>query len=228
MATVSNLSQIKQYDPLATAAKAGNDVTSTKDMTQNFLKMLTTQLRNQDPMNPTDTASMTTQLAQLNMVDSINQMKGTMTSLLSQIQSSDFMNYSSSVGKYAMAASKSLSFDGKTPMNLGAQLVNDVSSVLATISDDKGNVIAKEILGAHSTGMVNFSWDGTDSDGKPVAAGKYSIALSALSTEGGTFTPDSFVASMVAAIGKDSNKNPLLTLADGRAVAPSDIAQWIA
>ncbi len=228
MATVSNLSLIKQYDPLAAKTAATSDPTSTKDMTQNFLKMLTAQLQNQDPMNPTDTASMTTQLAQLNMVDGINQMKSTMTSLLSQIQSSDFMNYSSSVGKYAMAASKSLSFDGQTPINLGAQLANDVSSVLATISDEQGNVVAKEILGAHSAGMVNFSWDGTDSNGEPVAAGKYNIALSALSAEGSTLTPESYVASMVAAIGKDSNKNPLLTLADGRAVPPSDIAQWIA
>jgi flagellar basal-body rod modification protein FlgD len=227
MATVSNLSLIKQYDPLAAKTAATNDPTSTKDMTQNFLKMLTAQLQNQDPMNPTDTASMTTQLAQLNMVDGINQMKSTMTSLLSQIQSSDFMNYSSSVGKYAMAASKSLSFDGQTPINLGAQLANDVSSILATISDEKGNVIAKETLDAHKAGLVNFLWDGVDSNGEPVAAGTYNIALSAVSTEGNPFIPDSYVASMVAAIGKDSNKNPLLTLADGRTVAPSDIAQWV-
>lgn len=228
MATVSNLSLIKQYDPQAAAAKAGNDVTSTKDMTQNFLKMLTAQLRNQDPMNPTDTASMTTQLAQLNMVDGINQMKGTMTSLLSQIQSSDFMNYSSSVGKFAMAAAKALSFDGQTPVNLGAQLAEDVSSLTATITDETGKVLAKETLGAKKAGMVNFAWDGIDSDGQPVAAGKYNIALSALSAAGSPLTPDSYVASMIAAIGKDANKNPLLTLVDGRAVAPSDIAQWIA
>lgn len=227
MATVSNISQIKQYDPTAKAA-VGSDVTSTKDLTQNFLKMLTAQLKNQDPMNPTDSASMTTQLAQLNMVDGINQMKSTMTSLLSQIQSSDFMNFSSSVGKYAMAASKSMSFDGQTPINLGAQLTDDVSSVTATITDSQGNVVAKEVLGAHSAGMVDFSWDGTDSDGKPVAAGTYSIALSAANTDGTVQTPASYVSSIVAAIGKDAKNNVLLTLADGRAIAPTDVAQWIA
>ena len=227
MATVSNISQIKQYDPTAKAV-VGSDVTSTKDLTQNFLKMLTAQLKNQDPMNPTDSASMTTQLAQLNMVDGINQMKSTMTSLLSQIQSSDFMNFSSSVGKYAMAASKSMSFDGQTPINLGAQLTDDVSSVTATITDSQGNVVAKEVLGAHSAGMVDFSWDGTDSNGKSVAAGKYNIALSAANTDGTVQTPASYVSSIVAAIGKDAKNNVLLTLADGRAIAPTDVAQWIA
>jgi flagellar basal-body rod modification protein FlgD len=227
MATVSNISQIKQYDPTAKAA-VGSDVTSTKDLTQNFLKMLTAQLKNQDPMNPTDSASMTTQLAQLNMVDGINQMKSTMTSLLSQIQSSDFMNFSSSVGKYAMAASKSMSFDGQTPINLGAQLTDDVSSVTATITDSQGNVVAKEVLGAHSAGMVDFSWDGTDSNGQSVAAGKYNIALSAANTDGTVQTPASYVSSIVAAIGKDAKNNVLLTLADGRAIAPTDVAQWIA
>jgi flagellar basal-body rod modification protein FlgD len=190
--------------------------------------MLTAQLKNQDPMNPTDSASMTTQLAQLNMVDGINQMKSTMTSLLSQIQSSDFMNFSSSVGKYAMAASKSMSFDGQTPINLGAQLADDVSSVTATITDSRGNVVAKEVLGAHSAGMVDFSWDGTDSNGQSVAAGKYNIALSAVNTDGTLQTPASYVSSIVAAIGKDAKNNVLLTLADGRAIAPTDVAQWIA
>ena len=227
MATVSNISQIKQYDPTAKAA-VGSDVTSTKDLTQNFLKMLTAQLKNQDPMNPTDSASMTTQLAQLNMVDGINQMKSTMTSLLSQIQSSDFMNFSSSVGKYAMAASKSMSFDGQTPINLGAQLTDDVGSVTATITDSQGNVVTKEVLGAHSAGMVDFSWDGTDSNGQSVAAGKYNIELSAANTDGTVQTPASYVSSIVAAIGKDAKNNVLLTLADGRAIAPTDVAQWIA
>ena len=227
MATVSNLSQIKQYDPSAKTT-AASDPTSTKDMTQNFLKMLTAQLQNQDPMNQTDTASMTTQLAQLNMVDGINQMKSTMTSLLSQIQSSDFMNYSSSVGKFAMAAGKTLSFDGQTPVNLGAQLTSDVNSITATVTDAQGNKVAQETLGAHAAGMVDFSWDGTDSSGKTLAAGQYNIALSAVNTDGSAQTPTSYIASMVAAIGKDANKNALLTLADGRSIAPTDVAQWIA
>ena len=227
MATVSNLSQIKQYDPTATTT-AASDPTSTKDMTQNFLKMLTAQLQNQDPMNPTDTASMTTQLAQLNMVDGINQMKSTMTSLLTQIQSSDFMNYSSSVGKFAMAAGSTLSFDGQTPVNLGAQLTSDVSSITATVTDSQGNKVAQETLGAHAAGMVDFSWDGTDSNGNTVAAGNYNIALTAANADGSAQTPASFIASMVAAIGKDANKNALLTLADGRSIAPTDVAQWIA
>jgi len=228
MPTVSNVDLIKKYDPLAAKTAATNDPTSTKDMTQNFLKMLTAQLQNQDPMNPTDTASMTTQLAQLNMVDGINQMKSTMTSLLTQIQSSDFMSYATSVGKNAMAPAKTMTFDGQTPINLGAQLSSDVLSILATITDAQGNVVAKETLGAKSAGMADFSWDGTDSDGNPLAAGVYNISLSAVGVEGEIFSPASYVASMVAAIGKDTNKNTLLTLADGRAVVPSDIAQWIA
>jgi len=228
MATVSNVDLIKKYDPTAAKAAVGNDVTSTKDLTQNFMKMLTAQLRNQDPMNPTDSASMTTQLAQLNMVDGINQMKSTMTSLLTQIQSSDFMGYATSVGKNAMAPAKSMNFDGQTPINLGAQLSSDVLSVLATITDAQGKLVAKETLGAKSAGIANFSWDGTDSDGNKLAAGVYNISLSAVGIESEILTPASYVASIVAAIGKDANKNTLLTLADGRSVVPSDIAQWIA
>jgi len=90
MAVTSNLSSVRQYTPSTTGTSSAPNVTSTKDLTQNFLKMLTTQLQNQDPMNPTDTASMTTQLAQLNMVDGINTMNTTINSLLGQIQTNNF------------------------------------------------------------------------------------------------------------------------------------------
>ncbi len=229
MATVSNLSQIKQYVPASAATPATSDPTSTKDMTQNFLKMLTAQLQNQDPMNPTDTASMTTQLAQLNMVDSINQMKGTVGSLLSQIQSSNFMNYSSSVGKYAMVAGSSASFDGQTPVVIGTSLANDATSLTATITDSSGKVMSTKTMGPHAAGLVDFSWNGTDSQGNIVPAGSYTVTLSAQNADGSSQSPSpaSFIASMVAAIGRDSSNNILLTLADGRAVTPADISQWV-
>ncbi len=159
MSTLSNLSQIRQYDP--NASKANYDPTSTKDLTQNFLKMLTAQLQNQDPLNPMDSAGMTTQLAQLNMVDGINKMSTTMTSLLSQIQSTDFINMSTTVGKTAMAEGNKVLFDGQS-VNLAAKLLNDATSVTATIKDSQGNTVAETDLGQGSAGLFNFIWDGLD------------------------------------------------------------------
>lgn len=224
MSTLSNLSQIRQYDP--NASKANYDPTSTKDLTQNFLKMLTAQLQNQDPLNPMDSAGMTTQLAQLNMVDGINKMSTTMTSLLSQIQSTDFINMSTTVGKTAMAEGNKVLFDGQS-VNLAAKLLNDATSVTATIKDSRGNTVAETDLGRGSQGLFNFIWDGLDGEGNTLPGGFYSVSIVAKTAEGNTEYPKVYTSSRVATVGKEGSEIEV-TLADGRTIKPSDIEQWVA
>lgn len=224
MSTLSNLSQIRQYDP--NAAKANYDPTSTKDLTQNFLKMLTAQLQNQDPLNPMDSAGMTTQLAQLNMVDGINKMSTTMTSLLSQIQSTDFINMSTTVGKTAMAEGNKVLFDGQS-VNLAAKLLNDATSVTATIKDSQGNTVAETDLGRGSQGLFNFIWDGLDGEGNTLPGGFYSVSIVAKTAEGNTEYPKVYTSSRVATVGKEGSEIEV-TLADGRTIKPSEIEQWVA
>jgi flagellar basal-body rod modification protein FlgD len=225
MATLSNISQIKQYDPAASKA-AATDPTSTKDLTQNFLKMLTTQLQNQDPMNPMDSAGMTTQLAQLNMVDGINKMNTSMASMLSQIQSTDFINMSSTVGKTAMAAGNKVLFTGQS-VTLGTNLTSDASNVQATITAANGSVVAKTDLGPGTQGQFNFIWDGVDASGNALPSGFYNVAIAATAADGSAITAAPYTSSKVASIGK-SGTDTLVTLADGRTIKPSDIAEWVA
>jgi flagellar basal-body rod modification protein FlgD len=227
MATISNISQVKQYDPAAAAAAAKvPDPTSTKDMTQNFLKMLTAQLQNQDPLNPMDSAGMTTQLAQLNMVDGINKMNTSMTSMLSQIQSTDFINMSATIGKTAMIPGNSMDFFGN-PITVGVNLPNDASDVQATVTDSKGAVVTQTDLGAMSQGQNDFSWPGLDSTGKQLPSGTYHISFTATSVDGTAQKPVAYTSAQVASIGK-SGGNTMVTLADGRTVKSTDITEWVA
>ena len=93
-----NISGLKFYEPSTTTTAKTVNGQSTQELQQNFLKMLTVQLQNQDPMNPLESAEMTSQLAQLNMVDGINSMNRNLQSLVSQMQMSDFMTQASTVG----------------------------------------------------------------------------------------------------------------------------------
>ena len=227
MTTISNVSQIAKYDPAAAqAAAATPSPTSTADMTQNFLKMLTTQLQNQDPLNPMDSAGMTTQLAQLNMVDGINKMNTSMTNMLSQIQSSDFINMSGTVGKTALIAGNSLGFTGN-PITVGVNLASDASDVQATITDSTGTVVTQTDLGAMSQGQNDFSWPGLDASGKALASGTYHVSFTATAADGSALTPTSYTSSQVASIGK-SGSDTMVTLADGRTVKSTDITEWVA
>jgi flagellar basal-body rod modification protein FlgD len=195
-------------------------------MTQHFLKMLTAQLQNQDPLNPMDSAGMTTQLAQLNMVDGINKMNTSMSSLLSQIQSTDFINMATTVGKTAMAEGNKVLFNGES-VNLAAKLLNDASSVTATIKDSTGATVAETDLGRGSEGLFNFIWDGMDGEGNVLPTGFYSLSIVAEADDGSLGYPKVYSSSKVASIGKDG-ADLEVTLADGRTIKPSEIEQWVA
>ena len=93
MATVDSTSSTTGFSSSLLNAVNGTstktDTTNSVDDQQNkFLTLLVTQLQNQDPLNPTDNAELTSQLAQLSTVTGINQLNATVTSLQSSYQSS--------------------------------------------------------------------------------------------------------------------------------------------
>lgn len=184
--TTSNLSSISRIDTSTQmAAKANPTGTSAKDLQTNFLTMLVTQLKNQDPLNPTDNNQMTSQLAQLNMLDGISNMDKSIKSMVEQMTSANFMNQSSTVGKFALAAGDNLSFDGTNPVVGGVKLTEDATSVLVKITDASGKVVNTVDMGAQKTGLMNFSWDGLAQDGSALPAGAYKLSAQVTNAAGG-------------------------------------------
>ena len=223
------LANIRKYDP-ATAAqpKTSSGVGGTvTEQTQNFLKLLIAQIQNQDPMAPMDASSMTSQMSQLNMVSSMGDMNKSMTAMLSQMQSVNFMNQAAVIGRSPVVAGSGIAFDGATPVVLGANSVNPLTDAVATIKDAGGNTVNSMNMGKLDEGMSNFTWDGKDADGKTMPAGMYYLSISASNTTGGKEVPTSYVASPVMAVSKGSNGEALLTLLDGRKINASEIQQWI-
>jgi len=230
MTTTGPMSNIPVYDPAvakSTAATSSSIGTSAKDETQNFLKLLIAQIQNQDPMAPMDASTMTAQMSQLNMVTSMSNMNTSMTAMLNQMQSVDFMNQASLIGHSPAVAGNTISFDGVSPVILGANASTPLSSAVATITNASGNVINSASLGALVAGMKNFAWDGTDASGSIVASGTYNISIKGTNAVGAEESVTAYVASPVAAVSKGTNGGSLLTLQDGRQINASTIQQWV-
>ena len=221
-----NIPGIKFYEPQAAATTPKTtDGTSSAELQSNFLRMLTVQLKNQDPMNPLDNAEMTSQLAQLNMVDGINTMNKTMSSLLEMMRSADLVNYAGTVGRSALVAGNEMFFDGKNPVGFALQFAKSMPKASLQITDTSGNIMKTMELGAVKTDLMNMFWDGLDTEGKPLAAGRYRIV--AKGVDGATeATPNTFVSSVVAAVGRKGSDIGL-TLSDGKQVLPKDVVQWV-
>jgi len=221
----TSINDLRIYDPTAAKTPVASDPTSTKDMAQNFLKMLTVQLQNQDPMNPMDNAAMTSQLAQLNTVDGINRLNTSMGSMIAQMQSANFMNLSASVGKMALAAGKDVYFGGQA-VTMAAKLTQPASSLTATIKDGSGQIVNELDFGAVGAGVTDFIWDGKNDAGETVAAGVYTLELKASDAQGQSLLPDPYVGAMVASVGMDGS-DLRAGLSDGRNVLTSEILKWV-
>lgn len=146
-----------------------------------FLQLLTTQLRNQNPLDPLDTNQFTQQLVQYSQVEQ-------------QLKTNDYL--SALVTANANAAQVgAVSYIGKTITASGTrtELVNNKATwnfdlaanatVTATIKDADGNVVYTE-KGAMNGGSGQFVWDGTTSTGSRAPAGTYTIQMQALDGEG--------------------------------------------
>jgi flagellar basal-body rod modification protein FlgD len=229
MAITNPLSGIRTYDPTTAniPAEASTAPKTATEETQNFLKLLIAQIKNQDPMSPMDASTMTAQMSQLNMVSSMANMNTSMTAMLAQMQSVNFMNQAALIGHSPAVAGDGIAFDGTNQVMLGANAANPLKSVIATISDASGNTVNSVDLGSLNAGMSNFLWNGKDAGGNTVAAGMYYLSLTGTNAADATENPTAYVASAVASVSKGANGDAVLNLLDGRIINSSEVQQWI-
>ena len=229
MAT-SGMSGIRTYDPAAASKPQDtnpNTGTSAADQTQNFLKLLIAQIKNQDPMSPMDASTMTAQMSQLNMVSSMGTMNTSMQAMLAQMQSANFMNQASLIGHSPMVAGSAINYSGGEVM-LGANLANPLQGVVATIKDASGTVVGTADLGNLNSGMTNFVFDGADASGAKMPNGIYRVEISGKNNAGTNESPAPYVGSPVVSILKEGTSGEaLLKLADGRSIKASEVKQWV-
>jgi flagellar basal-body rod modification protein FlgD len=143
-----------------------------------FLKLLTTQLKNQDPLNPMDNAQMTSQLAQISTVDGIEKLNATLQKLLSSTVDAEAMQAAALVGRQVMVAGSGLKLTASGAVG-GMELAAAADQVVLTVKDSNGLPVKTIELGALDAGVHNFAWDGKTDLGAQAPNGNYSMAIAA-------------------------------------------------
>ena len=148
---------------------------------QEFLHLLTTQMRNQDPMNPLDGTEFASQLAQFNSVEQLIGVNDELKMLKSsQKLMSVSMNNSmatSLTGKNVKALSDQVQLDAGGSANIHYELNNSAEEVEVIIRNSAGDEVRKEVLGGIPSGINSWEWDGKNSDGRDAAEGKYTVEI---------------------------------------------------
>ncbi|MEO6394875.1 MAG: flagellar hook assembly protein FlgD [Devosia sp.] len=148
-----------------------------------FLQLLTTQLRNQNPLDPLDTNQFTQQLVQFSSVEQQLKTNDFLSALVAANTNSVQTNAVGFIGKTVTAAgTRSELIGGKAVWNFS---LTDAATVNVSIKDSNGNVVYTQ-AGPLQAGQGEFAWDGTTSTGGRAPSGTYSIQMVGVNAEGGT------------------------------------------
>lgn len=158
------------------------------ELRESFLLLLTTQMQNQDPMNPLENSEMTSQIAQINTVSGIEQLNQTLQAITGQIDQNKALQASALIGKGVLVpGNQTLLEQGEedeiftTPF--GISLERPAENVRVTISSASGETINQFDLGPVDAGVSSFRWDGLSSDGETAASGAYRVTLEATNAD---------------------------------------------
>ena len=203
----------------SSAASSSNAMT---DAQNRFLKLLTTQLKNQDPLNPLDNAQMTSQLAQISTVDGIEKLNATLQKLVASSVDGEALQAAALVGHQVMVAGSGL-YLGDTGAVGGLQLDASADAVTVNVKDPNGIVVRSLSLGNLDAGTHNFSWDGTTDAGVKAVNGNYSISVAA--TRGSEIVGTTALQLAAVSNINRSTQGVTLNLGNLGLVALSDIKQ---
>ena len=192
-----------------------------------FLTLLTTELKNQDPTKPTDPTQFVTQLAQFSTVEQLTQSNTTLTSISTSMNGLALGQYSNLIGHTVSAPVTSVTVptSGSVSVPMTYSITNtSLKNPYASITNASGTVVASlPITGTSGT----LTFDGTDGKGNNLAAGQYSIALvgtaagaaPGTTSSAGTLTTTGSVTSVDQGATGAWN----LQLADGQVVAANTV-----
>jgi flagellar basal-body rod modification protein FlgD len=141
-----------------------------------FLQLLTTQLKNQDPLSPMDTNTFTQQLVMMNGVQQQLQTNALLQTLVNA--SSGAGPAVNLIGKQVQAASPTVSFNGGQA-SWTYELGGNASAATLTVTDAANNVVWSQA--APDLGAVDhpFTWDGSTLSGGKVTAGTFTLHVKA-------------------------------------------------
>ena len=160
-----------------TAATSTNAMSETEDR---FLKLLVTQLKNQDPLNPLDNAQMTSQMAQISTVNGIEKLNTTLQSLISNSNDAQKMQAAALLGKGVLVPGTGLEQKAANgAAYAGFDLAGPADNASVTINDANGISIRTINLGAMKAGTHTFQLDGKSDSGAVAADGAYTFKIAA-------------------------------------------------
>lgn len=223
MSTIS--STLSSLTSTSTGTTSTGSTTSGALLSQSdFLELLTTQLKYQDPSKPVDNTEFVSEMAQFSQLSATDAINTTVSGLASSLDTSQALSSSSLVGQYVMVPSSSLTYSSGSDA-VGAVNMTSAGTVDVTVKDSSGNTVTTIPVTSSSSGLTEFEWDGTDSSGNAVSSGTYTMTASNGSSTLTTYAAGEVVSVTPAGTSSGSTGSTALDVSGVGEVALSDVAK---
>lgn len=147
---------------------------------EDFLKLLVAQMKNQDPSNPADNGEFLSQIAQFSMVSGIDELGASVKGISSNYYATQAMQAAELVGREVLTETDLVQWEEGATVSGVVEVPPFTDGLNIQVRNIHGALVKTLDAGDYRDGDSNFSWDGTNEDGKPVDAGEYTISATVL------------------------------------------------
>lgn len=177
---MDEVNDVRLYQDLGLARKP--EPSRKKELGQeDFLKLMVTELRNQDPFKPMKSGDFLGQIAQFGAVSGISSLEKKFTGLAESLVSNQALQAATLVNSSVMVATDVGPLPAGGSLRGAVDLPFAADRVRVGIYDSAGGLVRQFELGANPPGAVRFAWDGVDKDGRRLSPGLYEIRAEATS-----------------------------------------------
>ena len=191
-----------------------------------FLTLFTTQLKNQNPLDPVKNEAFVAQLAQFSQLEATTSMKASMEAMVQSMQGDKMLAGAAMIGRKVAVPNAPAMLLGGQPVQASVDLPNGADGVQMQIMDGRGQVVRKMIYPAQSPGSMKLAWDGMSDSGASMPDGAYTMQVLA-SSLGKAVQP---VVNMFSTVRSVSNAGTgdntwLLEVDGGKSVSLANVKQ---
>lgn len=197
-------------------ATAGSEISSDFET---FLKMLTVQMQNQDPLNPVDSSDYAVQLATFSNVEQQVKTNDLLKELKSQLGLTGIAQMADWVGKQARAVAPA-QFDG-SPITLLPSPAPTATEIDIVVRDSAGYEVTRFTAPAKSDAI---EWAGVTNDGFPFPTGQYTFEVESYDGDTLLATSQAAVYGTVREVQKNADGDTHVVFEGGTVVPASDVS----
>ena len=212
---IVNAAMVRQRTPDELAhAKAANEANAKKtELGQDdFLQLMITQLKNQDPFKPLDPSQYVGQLAQFSSVSGLKEMNTSLAGLTASLRGNQVLDGAAMIGRTVVAEGSQVYLPAVSDDRVGIAGAIDVpkgtSALQLIVKDASGVTIKTEALNI-TAGMRGFAWDGKNDAGTAVKGGAYTVEILA-NVAGKNQSLKTSIAAGVSSVALDPSTGALL------------------